>query len=810
MCDGGCPMLNRLARLAKIFDEHGRFMQADYVTSVMNRIAQSLELQKSQERRRKIEERLNDFGETIPGETSVGPIHEIPKKHKKQDPYKQPMRPGLQDILTPMEREVSMFGGKRKLIQVPTLDLSTPENRDKARRFYTEQSDDLAGSPLEQLDIMDEKANDPRVQNTFYPYGELGLFGPYLRTLTESKGGGKHNITPWFLDSDMAEGFAKQTRDTIMWALSDPKKRARIVTHYFGSDPGKMSLSTLNDLTFDLVLEQMIAPGAGMLAALRAAKAIEEEKDPNTRQLYPDDQYRAFHTSWLKQLNPKTKEHEKIRPDLIKYIDDLIMNHLKKFSSLGIGLPEALDTAMSSTIGEGMKGKGGLKTYTYPDTGSIEMGSEPGGNQYPTYSQMRSSVLPDLVKELLGKKDIPEHLTGSLGQPYADMDVDQLTRSLKNPVLSNSDVLTRIAENLDKNNKYAAADFITKLMNKLAQISTVDDVADILHSEGEEAPEDIPPFQAKMRPGIEQVLDGDLSTGGHLDFIHNADAILGFLKEQDPQLAKAIGDIIDPTSPGRKQPGELIYGPHTISVPQNKTKIDLDTIRSIFSTPDQLAENQLNYWKHNESILNERYNRARTDAEYWGKSSHNTHKDRIYERVLGEALKETQSRIEELESVLRKAEGKEGDRAEGQKLETPSYSWDKYSLDFFDPNSPNYDPELMNLALKTKEESIRDRYSPTSGLPGGIEDEEEKSLALPSAVLRGVRLPVKERTPLEEQLASMIESKPDSTLPEGLKMYYPSQTFSEGVHKRGLDETGKPIRNRYPLLKGGKFKFFDS
>ena len=810
-------MLDRLIRLANIFDRQGRYEQADELTDFV-RIAQMDALEK--ERHKAIERKLGDVGDVITDIPQGDIYDDKPTKRIKDEGYRQPLRPGQEEIMTPVEKTFEPAPGREKKVQVPTLDLDSAEKRDKARIFYTEalkMGDENANSVLQQLDIMDDKEGKRGVQDSFRFYGEQGINAPYTNSLFDrsTKGGGKHLITPWFISEEQSHKFATETRDLLLWALGDKNNRARVLLHYFGADPKKLTVNTLNDLTFDLVLEQMVKPGMGMLAALRAAKAEDEGKDPNTRQLYPENQYRAFHTSWIKQLDPRTKQHEKIKFDLIRYVDDLVMKNLKNFSEYGIGMPEAVDMALSSTITEGMNGKGGLKTYNYTDSADAKifpLNSKPGQkneNAYPTFSQIGRGVVPELVGQLL-KRPGRQDMTGQLGKPYADVDIDNIMSKITNPQINAStESLIRIADSLDSQGKYAAADFITRVMTRVAQIESTEDVADILGS-GEEASEDTEPFKANTRPGLENIITRHPEHGGPtIDFIDNADQILDFLGD-DPELVDRIKDIIYTQGRGRKEPGEAIFGPNTIRVPQNKSKFDIDISRQLVSTPEQLIENEANYWEHHARIINDKYQRAREKSQYWGKNSHNIDRDFMHVDALRKELHKDQGRIQKLRALVREMQGKEPSKPPTM-LENPYRAWDTESLAFFDPRGEGHDSDIQRRLLDIQENRIKNDFGSTMGMPGGLEEGEEKSLALPRTLLEGYDLPKEEKqTDEERDFARLLGENPRIKLPGALKTMYPGQTFGAEVYKRPKNEHGEPIRNRYPTYRDDNLKFFNS
>jgi hypothetical protein len=369
--------------------------------------------------------------------------------------------------------------------------------------------------------------------------------------------------------------------------------------------------------------------------------------------------------------------------------------------------------------------------------------------------------------------------------------------------------LLRITETLDENMKYAAADFISDIMLRMSQIDN-DDVTDILHS-GEEAPEDeIHPFKAKVRGDIGEILEGDPYNGGVIDLENNRDNVLDYYGSRDPELANIIDEFTDPDAPGRKQPGELIFGPHTIKIPRNKTKFqklisdnDPDDIRQrrldefgsgtgltrrFLSTPEQLRGNTEDYQDYQDSALNDKYQRLRSHNQYWGTSSHNTDRDLKLDKILQQNIGVPLRQLDEMDQEMSPELGKKPARM----VEKPYRAWDTKSLDFFDKKSPSYNPDLMNLLLEIKTEELMQKYAPL-----GLSEEEAQKLAFAVLLGRGFDLKKTNRTPKEEQLAGYLEDNPNMSTPGGLKSFMPGQTYEAEVYKRPKDENGNTTRNRY-------------
>jgi hypothetical protein len=159
------------------------------------------------------------------------------------------------------------------------------------------------------------------------------------------------------------------------------------------------------------------------------------------------------------------------------------------------------------------------------------------------------------------------------------------------------------------------------------------------------------------------------------------------------------------------------------------------------------------------------------------------------DKLLQESLHEPLKRVQEMELSN---SGELGFKPRRQ-LEEPYKAWDTSTLDFFDPRSPDYDQETLDLLLKAKKEDLLQKYGKSTGLS----EAEAEKLALALLLSGGFEPRKRDRTESEEKAAQLMEAHPEKNIPEGMKSFYPGQTQGAKIFPRPKDPSGRPTRNRF-------------
>jgi hypothetical protein len=416
----GENMLDKIIKIANILDNDGRYIESDTLTISMMRIADVLQ----DERQQSIGKHFKDLENSViesPNLEEIMSGGEKPPKTEIAKPMK--VRPGLKEMMTSQEG----WPKSPKQIVKDLIDLRNPEELLKYRDYFLAEArngDPYAERVVEIIDKMESMTDDARSRPGFTPYGSSGIWSPAgSRTLFEGPKGGKHNVTPFFLNQEQAHSNAKKMRDLLNFLLSDERGRARLKTDYSGGDRDSEKPVTSNDLVVDKLLEQSFAPEMDVLQNLRKQKAEGEGKEFNTTPLYPD-QYKGWHSSKLRKLNPKSSEFydEKrgSKEKIYKILDQKIQQFMQDFN---MDIETATKYAVASLVVEGSNGIGGLDTWRFEDTNEARPHSVPGKkNKFITKPQIWKGVIDPYQQEQSG-----------LGSTYEDYDPEKFD-SLSHPI----------------------------------------------------------------------------------------------------------------------------------------------------------------------------------------------------------------------------------------------------------------------------------------------------------------------------------------------------------------------------------------
>jgi hypothetical protein len=389
-------MFQKIARIAKVFDDDGRYIEADVLTLAMRRLAEVVDEEKRKEREHAIKRHLDDLGEkeVIPGRTKD--IDRAPKKKKEKDPDIQPVRPGLEKLMTPTEWAYPQ-GKKEVKIQRPSIELRDPDQREKYRDYFESEAangDPYAERALEIIDMMEGMEEHPLSRPRVDPYGQYLIGTPAgARTIFEGPRGGKRNVTPFFQTREMGQENAANTLDFLQNIDKDEDGMARAMMQYYGSDQKSRKPEINNDVVINNALLSSLSPELRTLSELRKQKSEMEGKKFNTRPSKPGE-FSTWHTDWLRKMDPNSSRF--MKNPVYQILDSKIQEFMHDY---GMNLDEATHYAIVSLIGEGKGGIGGVWTPRMEDTGAITKHDKSDDTRFFNLPESESGIRQKLEEE---------------------------------------------------------------------------------------------------------------------------------------------------------------------------------------------------------------------------------------------------------------------------------------------------------------------------------------------------------------------------------------------------------------------------